>query len=214
MDDKKMEFIGKALEVYMRYGIKSVTMDEMARQVGVSKKTIYQYVTDKNDLVEQCIQCAQMMDIEMIKIIITQNDNAIDEVLAISKYVGEEINKIHPSIFFDLAKYHPSAMNMMKCHKDDFIRDTVKQNLERGIKQGLYRENMNVDIISKVYLTTMDHVLVGDIFDTIKITPDQVRNEQVLKTHPHYLYHSSSVQNERPDHYYEPKLLGIQISQI
>jgi AcrR family transcriptional regulator len=204
MNDKKMEFIGKALEVYMKYGIKSVTMDEMARQVGVSKKTIYQYVKDKNDLVEQCITCAQMMDEELIKIIISQNENAIDEVLAISKYIGEELKKVHPSIFFDLAKYHPKAMDMIKCHKDDFIRDCVKDNLIKGIDQGYYRGNMNVDIISKVYLTTMDHVLAGDFFDSTKISPDQIYLDV-------FRYHIRGIASEKGITYLTEKLKNNQI---
>jgi AcrR family transcriptional regulator len=189
----------------MKYGIKSVTMDEMARQVGVSKKTIYQYVTDKNDLVEQCIQSAQMMDMEIIKSLISQNDNAIDEVLAISKYVGEELNKIHPSIFFDLDKYHPSAMNMMKCHKDEFLRDTVRENLVKGIEQGLYRDNMNVDIISALYLTTMDHVLAGDLFDSSKISPDQVYSDV-------FRYHIRGIASEKGIVYLTKKLKNNQIN--
>jgi AcrR family transcriptional regulator len=204
MEDKKMEFIVKALEVYMKYGIKSVTMDEMARQVGVSKKTIYQYVSDKNDLVEQCIKCAQMIDIEMIKMIASENDNAIDEVLAISKHVSEELKKIHPSIFFDLTKYHPSAMNMIKCHKDDFIRDCVKDNLIKGIEQGLYRENLNVKIISKVYLFTMDHVLAGELFDSSKVTPEEVYSG-VFK------YHIHGIASEKGIAYFNNKINNKQI---
>lgn len=194
-----MEFIAKALEVYMKYGVKSMTMDEMARQVGVSKKTIYQYVSDKNDLVEQCIKCGQMMDIEMIKLIKSENENAIDEVLAISKFVGEEINKVHPSIFFDLAKYHPSAMKMMICHKDEFIRDTVRENLIKGIKQGMYRENLNVDIISKVYLSTMDNILVGDLFDPTSISPEEVYSEV-------FRYHIRGIANEKGMAYLKNKI--------
>ena len=177
MDEKKLEIIGNALQVYMKYGIKSVTMDEMARQLGVSKKTLYQYVSDKNDLVEQCIQCAHHMDMEMIKIIIAENENAIDEVLAISKQVSEELKKVHPSIFFDLAKYHPNALKMMECHKDEFIKDTVKDNMRKGMKQGLYRSNLNVEVVSNLYLSTLDHILAGDFSSYKEMTTEEVYQE-------------------------------------
>ena len=102
MEEKKREFLKSASEVYLKYGIKSVTMDEMARQLGVSKKTIYQFVKDKNDLVEQCLVLTHLEEDEAIQAIIDSHENAIDQLLGISKFIIGELQKVHPSIFFDL----------------------------------------------------------------------------------------------------------------
>lgn len=201
MDEKKLDIIRGALEVYMKYGIKSVTMDEMARQLGISKKTLYQYVSDKNDLVEECIKCAHQMDIEIIKIIIEQNENAIDEVLAISNHVSNELKKVHPSIFFDLGKYHPNALNMMRCHKDDFIKSCIQSNLHKGIKQGLYRQNMNVNVIAAMYINTVDQVLAGEIQHQLNL-PSELIYEEV------YRYHIRGIASEKGIEYLKQKLNG------
>jgi len=164
MDEKKREIVTQATAVYMKYGIKSVTMDEMASQLGVSKKTLYQFVKDKNDLVEQCVYLAHEGEVCCIAEINKKYENAIDEMLEISKYVSGELRKVHPSIFFDLAKYHPSALKIMTSHKQEFIKGCVIDNLQRGIKQGYYRKNLDVEVLSTIYLAIMDHIMLGDLF--------------------------------------------------
>src|SRR5687768_11570904 len=94
MEDKKRELITQAAGIYMKYGIKSVTMDEMARLLGVSKKTLYQYVVDKNDLVEQCLVLAHEEDIAQICKIRENCENAIDEMLRISRFVAGQLKRV------------------------------------------------------------------------------------------------------------------------
>jgi len=190
MDDKKREIIGEALEVYMRLGIKSVTMDEMARQLGISKKTLYIYVKDKNDLVEQTLEFAHVNEQEQIKKITESTDNAIDELLETGKFIITILKKIHPSIFFDLAKYHPNAMKMMKCNQDEFVSECVESNLSIGIKQGLYRKNINTEVISKVYMAAMDHVLKGNSYEDSKMRPETVYSE-------FFRYHIRGIASEK-----------------
>lgn len=177
MDPKKREIITQATAIYLKFGIKSVTMDEMSRQLGISKKTLYSYVADKNELVEQCVLLEHEGEVCQIGVINKQFENAIDEMLAISRYVAGTLKKVHPSIFFDLAKYHPSALKMMNTHKHDFVRGCVVDNLQRGIKQGLYRSNLKVEVVSTIYLATMDHIMLGDIFPESPYSLDSIYQE-------------------------------------
>ena len=135
MNDKKQELIEQAKAIYLKFGIKSVTMDEMARQLGVSKKTLYSFVKDKNELVELCVLSEHEGEICKIGEINQTYQNAIDEILAISKYVAGTLKKLHPSIFFDLAKYHPNVLKIMNNHKREFVRGCVIDNLQKGIDQ-------------------------------------------------------------------------------
>ena len=161
----------------MKYGIKSVTMDEMARQLGISKKTLYTFVADKNELVEACVSMAHEGEICQIGLINEESKNAIDEMLRISRFVAGELKKIHPSIFFDLAKYHPGALEIMKSHKQEFVKGCVLDNLQRGIEQGLYRSNLNVEVLSTIYLATIDHIILGDIFHDSKVSMESIYAE-------------------------------------
>lgn len=177
MDLKKKEIITQASQIYLKYGIKSVTMDEMARLLGISKKTLYSFVADKNELVEQCLLAAHEDEMIRVDEITRQNENAIDELLAVGRSVAKELRKMHPSIFFDLAKYHPNALKLMNNHKRDFIRGCVVNNLQRGIRQGLYRSNIHVEIVATIYLATIDHIILGDLFPGSDLSVERVYTE-------------------------------------
>jgi TetR/AcrR family transcriptional regulator, cholesterol catabolism regulator len=189
MEEKKREFIIKAAGIYMKYGIKSLTMDEMARQLGVSKKTLYQYVKDKNELVELCISLQHEDEQQMIAEIVGTSDNAIEQMLRISRVIIEKLRNIHPSIFFDLAKYHPSAMKLMDCQKEEFICGSIAENVVVGIKQGIYRKNLNPEIISAIYVGMIDLMMTDKIFH-LKMKPDEIYSEM-------FRYHIRGIASEK-----------------
>lgn len=182
MDEKKKELILAASSIYMRYGIKSMTMDEMARQLGVSKKTLYLYVSDKNDLVEQCLKLQQDTEQQAIEEIVAQTDNAIEQMLRISKFIIETLSQVHPSIFFDIAKYHPSAMKMMDCHKDEYVCGCIEQNLINGINQGFYRKNLDSKVIASIYVQMIDIVMSGELSAQSNLKAEQIYSE-VIRYH-------------------------------
>lgn len=142
--------------MYLRLGIKAVTMDDLARDLGLSKKTIYQYFKDKDEIV-CCIAenhlAAEVSDMKTIK---DKSSNPLEELVGISKWLRANIQTIHPSVLFDLKRYHPKAMGIFEEHKENCIRSTVQDNLEKGKELGLYRENLDTDIISKLRLATFD----------------------------------------------------------
>jgi AcrR family transcriptional regulator len=174
----------------MKYGVKSVTMDEMSRQLGISKKTLYQFVKDKNDLVEQCMLLRNEDEKQKIEVIVSKTDDAIKQMLHISQLITSELQQIHPSIFFDLAKYHPSVMKMMDKHKDEFICGCIEQNLVNGINQGVYRKNLNPKVISAIYAGMIDLMLSGELMSESKLNAEEVYSEM-------FRYHIRGCANEQ-----------------
>ncbi len=196
MENKRQEFLLQALSVYMRLGIKSVTMDELARQLGISKKTIYTFVKDKNDLVMQCIQLAQTNEECEIKAISDIEENAIDELLKVGELVAQRLRSVHPSIFFDLQKYHPDAYKILSEHRNKLIIRSVTSNLKKGKQQGLYRNNINEDILSKMYVSFIDVLFQGDIFPTSSYSFIQVYSE-------YFKYHIRGIASDKGLKYLE-----------
>ncbi len=196
MDDKKREFLFQALAVYMRFGIKSITMDEMARQLGISKKTIYTYVKDKNDLVMQCVQLSLDDEACQVKDIASQSNNAIDEVFNVGEMAAKHLREVHPSIFFDMEKYHPDAFQIMKKSRNKLIMDSVMSNLKKGKKQGLYRENIDEEIIAVMYVAFIDALFNGDVFPTSKYPFIKVYNE-------YFKYHIRGIASDKGLKYLE-----------
>jgi len=189
VESKKANFLTEAVQVYMRLGIKSVTMDEMARQLGISKKTIYTFVKDKNDLVEQCLQLMNEQEQCEMEEISENHENAIDELLATSQLVVARLSAIHPSIFFDIQKYHPSVMKKFNEHKSTFVKGCVISNLELGKQQGLYRENLNVEIISEMYLSFIDVLFQASSTNSPKASYQDMYSE-------YFRYHIRGISSE------------------
>lgn len=145
----------RAHDLFMQYGVRSITMDEIALQMGVSKKTIYQYYVDKDELV----------DAVMVDIINTNQDcclrdrqhakDAVHEVFLAIDMMQEMFQNMNPSILFELEKYYPKSFEKVTQHKYAFLHRIITENINRGIMEELYRSDIDVDVAVKVRLETM-----------------------------------------------------------
>lgn len=174
----------KADELYRRYGIKSVTMDEIAFQMGVSKKTIYQSFSDKNELVDEVVfdmlEANKNCCLDSIK----NSANAIQEVLFMMDAMKDMMTSISPSFVFDIQRGHPRSFKKFDEFKSSFIFEILKANIERGKREGLYRQEVNTEVISKFRLNTMMLVYNEDIFPRNQYTVSELQNEMII----YYLY--------------------------
>ena len=183
----------------MRCGIRSVTMDDVCREMGISKKTLYQFVKDKTDLVNQTMKVEIDCDQQKISEITKKNLNAIDEIFEITQLVSERIKHMHPSILFDMQKYYPEAWDIIDKHRRNFIVKTIKQNLIHGQEQGLYRKEINSTIVARLFSSSVDVLSDIDFFTDPSITQTMVYNENLN-------YHLHSITSATGKIYLEKKL--------
>lgn len=165
MEEKQLEIINKSALIFLKNGIKAVTMDDLAKELGVSKKTIYKYFDDKNDLVTKIVESKTSLDREACKEARFDSENAIDALFKISEFVSEMMKNVHSSVFFDLQKYHRDAWEAMEEHKRNFVKSQIQENIKRGQKEGLYIPTLNPEVISSVYISTMNGLFDGETFD-------------------------------------------------
>ena len=160
MEEK--ELFEKVTHLFMQLGIKSMTMDEIARQLGISKKTLYQFVDNKKDLVKKSIEyhigCEECNMTE----ILGSCENAIDEIMEMTTQVSTEMKNMHPSVMFDMKKYHPEAFKVLLKHKDEFVRKSILKNLESGVAEGYYRTNLNPQVVTEFYLSMVSTIINTD----------------------------------------------------
>jgi len=135
-NDKERAFLAQAFPVFMKYGIKSVTMDDLARRLGMSKKTIYTFVKDKNDLVKKILIFQHMGEKAIIDGICSKGLNAIDEMFEIGHFVSSLLSDMHPSIHYDLEKYHQEAFQEMSEAHEASVYECIFTNLNKGISEG------------------------------------------------------------------------------
>jgi AcrR family transcriptional regulator len=145
----------KANELFNRYGFRRVTMDEIALKTGMSKKTIYQSFENKDEIVNAIVEQHINKSATLCESNLCVAENAIHEVFLNMEMVQKLTEDMHPSIFEDLEKYYPIVFEKLFRHKNDFISYKISQNMKRGIEEGLYREEINIDILTKLRIETM-----------------------------------------------------------
>jgi AcrR family transcriptional regulator len=169
----------KAGELFMRYGIKSVSMDDLAREIGISKKTIYTFFKDKNILVETVV-ASHMASIECdCGALLEKSENAIQELFAFINLASENMNNIHPSVFYDLQKYHPSAQNRIDRHEKEYVLPIFLKNIERGRKEKLYRKDFDAAIVAQIYVIVNDSIFKRSIIGQNDLTVKQIFAESL-----------------------------------
>jgi len=178
--EKEQQIIADAIKVFMTYGIKSVTMDDIARHMRMSKKTLYQYVSDKNDLVKKCLDHDCQVSEETIKEILTKGMNAIEENFEISKHIVDDLKNIHPSIFYDLEKYYPDAWNTMHELRHEFVAVVMQQNMEKGMKEGLYRSDLDVALMTRLWVSRLNIIFDPNFFSLSDFNLAQVYRQMFI----------------------------------
>jgi AcrR family transcriptional regulator len=158
------KIIEKAMDLFMRYGLKSITMDEVARSLGISKKTLYQVVDNKADLIGKAMQVHIEGEKCALGEIHENSENAIDEMLKVGRYISRLLQQMNPSIIYDLKKYYPDGWEMMESLHFEHTHKMIKANIERGMSEDLYRKDLNSDIISRLYVGRMDLVVDKNLF--------------------------------------------------
>lgn len=202
MEEK--EILDQVITLFMQYGIKSMTMDEIARQLGISKKTLYQYVANKNELVTKVMAMKLGEEKDCIYQLFESGSNPIDELMQITDFVRSNMKEIHPSVMFDLKKYHPDAWKLMQDHKESFIYNSIMHNLKKGVDTNLYRENLIPEIIAKLYLGMVNVIISGENFSESNYSQAEL-HEQMIR------YHIRGIANENGRNYLKEKFKGNNI---
>src|SRR5476651_1685086 len=143
-------------ELFLKAGIKSVTMDDIARHLGMSKKTIYQFFKDKNELVIALVKKKLKEDEDQMSDIISQSGNVIEEMINMMKCSEEIFSRINPIVIHDMQKYHPDAWKHFQNFKADVLIRTLEELLSKGIKQGYIRPEIDVKIIARMRVAQVE----------------------------------------------------------
>jgi AcrR family transcriptional regulator len=162
--DQKEKIIEQAVKLFMAYGVRSVTMDDVARELGMSKKTLYQSFSQKDELVTQCCQWHINREVLEFDEISRDAQNAIDEIHKLTSCVRRTMQNLNPSLLFDLQKYHPDGWQVFLDFKYHFIRKTVEENIKKGIAEGYYRPELHPEIIAKLRMQEVEMVFDPRVF--------------------------------------------------
>lgn len=189
MEAIKQKILTEAEALFMRLGLKSVSMDDIARKLGMSKKTLYQYVDGKEELINQVMEANGQRDMEVIIASANESTDAIDEFLRNSRYFIREMRRVSPTTLYDLKKYYyPIWESQIRTHIENFVA-CISANIMRGQEEGLYRKDASADIISRFYGETVIAITDTSLFPAVTISIDRL-------VHQHAVYHLHGIMTE------------------
>ena len=182
--DIKEKILKGAEELFTKYGVRSISMDDIARHLSVSKKTLYQHFADKEDIVTITCKAHLERHAEEFEEIKNTAKNAIDELAKLSVCLKRNMQDMNPSLLFDLQKYHPKAWTEWLNHKNKFIRSSVERNIRQGIEEGYFRPEINPDVLSAVRLELVQLAFNEEIFPREKFRLPEVQ----MQIFDHFVY--------------------------
>jgi len=203
MNEELKNILLKVSEWYMKYGIKSMTMDDVARELGISKKTLYQYVTDKDDLVGKFIDNEIALRQKEIFNCFKVGFNAVEELFEISLFMNKLMREQNPATEHDLRKYYPHHYQKIVKARREGIYNYILLNLKKGKTEGLYRAEMDEEIIAKLYLSRSEILHNNDLYTVEELTSVKIFLELII-------YHVRGIATEKGIEVLEKKIAGLE----
>ncbi len=172
--DVKERIIEESTDMFFRSGIKAITMDDIARELGISKRTIYELVRDKDALLRECMAFADRKYDDEYELIVMESDHAISEVFGLMKMGIYAIKTVNPLMISDMRKYHHEIYNeVLKVGQEKRIAQ-IQVNLRKGIQQKLFRNNIDVEVVSillnaQLQIVSDDNVFPEKMFSRVVV---------------------------------------------
>ena len=166
-----------ASTLFMNYGVRSVTLDEIANELGISKKTIYQYFLNKAEIVLEVARAYVKEEQNQIEQIASYSKNAINELVNICAWSTSTFQNMAPKLVYEVQKYYPQAWKIFEEYSLGFILDKLKDNLRRGISEKLYRADMNIEMVARIRISQFDASTRQDYFPLNDFNPTKLQLE-------------------------------------
>lgn len=158
------KIIEGACNLFFEYGIKSITMDDIAKSLAMSKKTLYHYFSTKEALISALLIQIQYDYKKQLEQLTEESQNITEELAKLTCFLKNKIAFINPVLIYDLKKHYPSSYEIFKEFKWSFITKHVSHIIERGIKEGLFRNNINPEIIARMRVEQIETAFNQEIF--------------------------------------------------
>jgi AcrR family transcriptional regulator len=181
-DPKFLELMDKIVTMFFEFGIRNLNMDDISRNLGISKKTLYQHFKSKEDLIMKLFEYDEIKwENEFLKVKIDEL-NAIDILFYASSMVAKEMNQLNPKLKFELRKYYEPIFNQFLLRKRNHIYEQISKNIQQGIREGLYRGDVNIELTAGLYVKNLVDMHNQDYCFIENITFEQIF-EVMFETH-------------------------------
>ena len=163
LNEVKTSILQRAMDMFQRYGLRAMTMDDVCRELSMSKKTLYQYFSNKADLVDQAVRhvfCAHKVAMDEIG---SAHENAIDRMVHRFAFLMRMMESHGPNMMFPLKKYYPKTFEWLFEQRQRTMVEALTQTLRDGQAQRLFREDLDPELVARIHFTTMVGLADGDL---------------------------------------------------
>lgn len=169
------KILGASAELFRQYGFKTITMDDIARRAGISKKTLYQHFANKQEVVNESVIWYKCRIQENCESLIGQSANAVEAMVRITVMFDQVYKQMNPMAMLEMQRYYPDAYAMFRSKLQEQDVEVVKTNILQGIAEGLYRDDVNADLMARYRLETsllmlQPNLLVNERYDLLFVT--------------------------------------------
>tara|TARA_R110001592_G_scaffold23456_3_gene91997 strand:+ start:37039 stop:37656 length:618 start_codon:yes stop_codon:yes gene_type:complete len=165
MEKIEKEILTRSVSLFNRYGLRPVTMDDIAKDLSISKKTLYKYFANKEELVRKGVnESFASISSRMLALLDYKDGNAIDMLFQMDAQICVSIEEHDPSIQFQLERYYPEVSASLEKRKREIIFRLITENIKRGKEEGIYREELNAEIVSFLYYSRARLMLQEESF--------------------------------------------------
>ncbi len=169
----------KVEQLFLRFGIKSVSMDDISQALGISKKTLYQMVPNKAGLITAILDRLLEEEHELVAELKGTAKDPIHELVLMAKHVASNLKRMSPAAIYDLKKYYVEEWQAIEQERSDLILRDIRNNLEKGMQQDLYRDDLDPDLLSQLYLRMATFIIDEKIFESPVSKREQLYSEFV-----------------------------------
>ena len=175
MEETKKKVLQAADELFMRYGIRSVSMDDISHHVGISKKTVYSAYADKDELVKAVYMLHHGTWQSEIAAITSGASDAIEELLMLSEHLRSKMGTMNPNVMYDLKKFHRGVWDEWTEYNNKVVRGMVCDTLTRGIREGSFRPEIDVQVLATLRMQQVELGFNEQLFPPREFRPDSVQ---------------------------------------
>lgn len=177
MDETREKILKAAEGLFLRFGIRSITMDEIARHLAISKKTLYQHFTDKDAIVEAVMKIHLLHEWEQFELLRLASSNCMEELWKISEYLKEQLDRTNPTMLYDMQKFHTNAWAFWLEFKEKRIKNFMAESLLKGISEGNVRKEVNPEIVTIMRLSLIEISCSPELFPKDKFNQLEVQTQ-------------------------------------
>lgn len=175
----KERILSEAEKLFWRYGVRSVTMDDIARQLGISKKTIYQHFSDKEEILYQVLEQKINEDVTQIQCFAVEGVNPIEELMMMLEMMRKKQGQVSPNLLIDIKRHYPQAFALFRKHMDHHLMKSILENIQNGMAQGLYRSDINPGILARMRVEQIELAFNNDFFPNDKYSMLDIQGELI-----------------------------------